>query len=80
MTHKKDVRKFDVKAKLGNFQLAKAKSALRLRVYSREVKVGERQVGRGSLYWWGRSKQIPKRVSWGRFTEMMNRLAYGEDR
>ncbi len=71
-------RKHEVKAELSNFQLSKAKSALTLRIYSRRRKVGELQVGRGSLYWWGKYKQTPKRVNWSKFTEMMNRLAYGE--
>jgi len=68
----------EVKADLSNFQLARAKSALTLQIFSRGEKVGELQVGRGSLYWWGKHRQKSKRVNWARFTEMMNRLAYGE--
>jgi hypothetical protein len=79
MAKAKSVRKHEVKAELSNFELAKAKSALTLRVYSRREKVGELQIGRGSIYWWGAHKQTPKRIGWGRFTKMMNRLAYGED-
>ena len=71
-------RKHEVRAGLSNFQLAKARSALMLRIYSRGRKVGELQVGRGSLYWWGKYKQTSKRVNWSKFTEMMNRLAYGD--
>jgi hypothetical protein len=71
-------RKHEVRAALSNFQLAKARSALMLRIYSRGRKVGELQVGRGSLYWWGKYKQTSKRVNWSKFTEMMNRLAYGD--
>lgn len=78
MAKKGTHRKHEVKAELSNFQLSKAKSALTLRIYSRKRKVGELQVGRGSLYWWGKYKQTPKRVNWSKFTEMMNRLAYGE--
>ena len=73
------VRKHEVRAELSNFQLAKAKSALTLRVYSGGQKVGELQVGRGSLYWWGKHKQTAKRINWSRFTDMMNRLAYGDE-
>jgi len=72
-------RKYEVKAGLSNFELAKAKSALTLRIYSRGRKVGELQVGRGSLYWWGKYKQTSKRVNWSKFTEMMNHLAYGDE-
>jgi hypothetical protein len=70
-------RKFEVKAELENFALAKAKSALRLQIYRRSEKLGEIQVGRGSLYWWGAHRQNAKRVSWGRFADMMGDLAYG---
>ncbi|MCL4798821.1 MAG: hypothetical protein KJ025_04485 [Burkholderiales bacterium] len=76
-TKKKAARKHEVKAELSNFTLAKAKSALTLQIYADGEKVGELQIGRGSLYWWGRHKQTHKRVSWARFTRMMNELAYG---
>lgn len=77
MARKKTVRKHEVRAELSNFTLAKAKSALTLQIYSRGEKVGELQIGRGSLYWWGRSRQIHKRVGWARFTKMMNHITYG---
>lgn len=79
MARKNTNRKHEVKAQLSNFQLAKAKSALTLRIFSSGEKVGELQVGRGSLYWWGKYKQTSKRVNWSKFTEMMNRLAYGDE-
>ena len=72
-------RKHEVRANLSNFQLAKAKSALTLQIFSAEEKVGELQIGRGSLYWWGKHRQKEKRINWTKFTEMMNRLAYGEE-
>jgi hypothetical protein len=78
MAKRKVSRKHEVRAELSNFTLAKAKSALTLEIYARSEKVGELQVGRGSLYWWGKHRQKSKRVSWSRFTDMMNRLAYGE--
>ena len=71
-------RKLEVRAEIENFTLAKAKSALTLQIYSRSEKLGELQVGRGSLYWWGANRQKEKRVAWGRFADMMNELAYGE--
>lgn len=74
---KKKVRKHEVRAALSNFTLAKPKSALTLEIYAGGEKVGELQIGRGSLYWWGRRKQIQTRVSWGRFTKMMDDLVYG---
>jgi hypothetical protein len=75
---KPSTRKHEVKAELANFHLAKAKSALKLEIYSRGEKVGEIQLGRGSLYWWGKQRHLSKRINWERFTEMMNQLAYGE--
>ena len=72
------IKKFEVRAKLANFHLAKAKSALRLEIYARGIKAGELQVGRGSLYWSGHNRKSAKRVDWGRFADMMDRLAYGD--
>ena len=77
MAKAKKARRHTVYASLSNFQLAKAKSALNLYVYSRGEKVGELQVGRGSIYWWGKHWHKPKRLSWSRFTDEMNRIAYG---
>ena len=75
---KSPTRKYRVRAELDNFDLAKAKSALKLQIYTRGEKVGELQMGRGSLYWWGAHRQLEKRISWGRFAEMMDKLAYGK--
>jgi hypothetical protein len=69
--------KFKVRAELDNFELAKARSALKLQIYRRGAKVGELEVGRGSLYWWGAHRQKSKRIGWRRFADMMDRLAYG---
>jgi len=70
---------YEVKAEISNATLAKAKSALTLQIYRRHVKLGEIQIGRGSLFWAGARRQSAKRIHWGRFAEMMDRLAYGKD-
>jgi len=70
------IRKYRVQAELSNLQLAKAKSALRLKIFARGEKVGEIEVGRGSLYWYGAHRQRSKRIGWGVFAEMMDKLAY----
>jgi hypothetical protein len=70
--------KHEVKAALSNFDLAKAGSSLNLQIYANKEKIGELEVGRGSLYWYGRSRHKSKRINWSRFAEMMDRLAYGE--
>jgi hypothetical protein len=74
------VRTYEVKAEIANATLARARSALTLEIYRRQEKLGELQIGRGSLFWAGARRQSAKRVHWGRFAEMMDRLAYGEQR
>jgi hypothetical protein len=71
-------RKHEVKANLANFELAKARSSLTLQIYANKEKIGELEIGRGSLYWQGRKKQRSKRLDWSRFAEMMDQLAYGK--
>jgi hypothetical protein len=71
-------RKHEVKADLANFELAKARSSLNLEIYADREKIGELEIGRGSLYWYGRRKQKSKRIDWSKFAQMMDRLAYGE--
>jgi hypothetical protein len=71
-------RKHEVRANLANFGLARARSALTLEIYANEEKIGELEVGRGSLYWQGGKKQRSKRLNWSRFAEVMDELAYGK--
>ena len=71
-------RKHEVKASLRNGELVKAKSSLRLAVFAEGKKIGELQIGRGSLFWWGHKRKLSKRISWSRFAEMMDQLAYGK--
>ena len=70
-------RKHEVKADLANFELAKARSSLNLQIYADREKIGELEIGRGSLYWYGRRKQKSKRIDWSQFAQMMDRLANG---
>jgi hypothetical protein len=69
--------KHAVKADLKVPGLSKAGSSLTLKIYASRAKLGGITVGRGSLYWYGRYRQKRKRISWTRFAEMMDRLAYG---
>jgi hypothetical protein len=73
------LRTYEVRAEISNATLAKAKSALTLQIYRKQMKLGEIQIGRGSLFWSGARRQSAKRIHWGRFAEMMDRLAYGKD-
>jgi len=70
-------RKFEVRAEVANFTLAKAKSALKLSIYDRDEKLGQLEIGRGSLFWTGAHRQIEKRLNWGRVAQMLDELAYG---
>ena len=71
-------RKHEVKADLANFELAKARSSLNLQIYANDEKIGELEIGRGSLYWHGRNRHRSKRIDWSQFASMMDGLAYGE--
>jgi hypothetical protein len=71
-------RKFEVKVEVANFTLAKAKSALKLNIYSRGEKLGDLQIGQGSLYWTGAHRQIEKRLNWDAVAQKLNELAYGK--
>lgn len=74
----KDKKRFEVRGSVSNLNLTRAGSAIVLEVRSRSGKLGEIQIGQGSLFWWGANRRIRKRIGWGKFAEMMNQLAYGE--
>jgi len=57
--------------------LSKAGSSLTLLIYAHDEKIGEIELGRGSLFWRGGKRQKRKRIGWSRFAEMMDDLAYG---
>ena len=71
-------RKFEVRAEVDNFTLAKAKSALRLQIYSRKEKFGELEIGRGSLRWWSARSPTERRIPWGKFARIMDEIAAGK--
>jgi len=68
-----------VKATIENFELTRAGTSTRLEIYANKQKIGELVIGRGSLSWYGRRRQIKKRIDWSRFAEMMDKLAYGDN-
>jgi len=69
-------RRFKVHATLGNLELTRTGSALKLVIESKGVKLGELEIGRGSLFWWGAHRAKRKRLRWSRFADMLNHLAY----
>lgn len=77
MGRKRLIKKHSVKAHLQVMELAKAGSSLELEIYASKEKLGTLIIGRGSLYWYGRNRHKSKRISWTRFAEMMDELAYG---
>ena len=77
-TRVKRERKHAVRAMLKVHELTKAGTALHIEIFARQEKVGDLEIGRGALYWRGGKRQIRKRVSWSRFAELMDGLAYGE--
>lgn len=77
MAKSKRERKHAVRATLKVHELSKVGTSLHLEIYARAEKVGDVEIGRGSLYWRGGKRQIRKRISWTRFAELMDSLAYG---
>ncbi|CAN5785682.1 hypothetical protein BH18ACI4_BH18ACI4_21200 [soil metagenome] len=78
MTKKRALKKHSVKANLHVMELTRAGSSLDLAIYADKEKIGTLIIGRGSLLWYGGKRQIRKRISWSRFADMMNQLAYGK--
>jgi hypothetical protein len=80
MAVKKAIKRVhEVRAELTNVELVKAKSALKLEIFASKEKLGELEVGRGSIYWRGANKQTKKRINWSKFADMMDALAYGKE-
>lgn len=72
-------RKHEVHAELTNVELVKAKSSLKLELFANQEKIGELEIGRGSMYWRGANRQTSKRIDWSRFAAMMDSMAYGAE-
>jgi hypothetical protein len=68
----------NVKATLNVKELTKAGSSLKLELSANNRRLGELQIGQGSLYWRGKNRKVYKRIDWTSFAEWMNKEAYGE--
>ena len=68
-------RVHSVSAKIGVKELTKAGTAIVLVIDGSDGKLGELEIGRGALYWTGKSRKKAVRISWTRFAEMMDDLA-----
>lgn len=73
-------KRYDVAASLDNVTLAKPSSAIRLEVFKHREKLGELQIRRGSIFWWGAKHQKPKRLRWDRVADAFNELAYPNEK
>ncbi|MEO8193477.1 MAG: hypothetical protein ABI681_06470 [Gemmatimonadales bacterium] len=72
-------RRHAVRAQLTVHELTKAGTSLFLEISALGEKIGELEIGRGSLYWKGGKRHTRKRLPWSRFAELMDKLAYAED-
>jgi hypothetical protein len=77
MAKKRTTRKHSVKAHVHVHQLTKAGTSLDLEIFAHEERLGDLTIGRGAVYWHGANRKSRKRISWTKFAEMMNELAYG---
>jgi hypothetical protein len=71
--------KFSVTAALTNFDLPKAGAAVTLKIYRRGKKLGELEIGRGSISWFGAYWQNAEPMNSGKFAAMMDRETYDSE-
>ena len=71
-------RKHAVRAMFNIHELTKAGTSLTLEISAAGEKIGQLEIGRGGLFWWGGRRHKSKRLSWTRFAEIMDSLAYGD--
>jgi hypothetical protein len=74
---KRRARKHAVRGVMKVHEFSKAGTSLNLEISADGEKIGELEIGRGGLYWWGGHRQKRKGLSWTRFAELMDSLAYG---
>ena len=58
-------------------ELTKAGTSVWIEIHAEGEKIGTIILGRGSIIWYGGKRQKRKRISWSRFAEMMDQMAYG---
>lgn len=80
MKKKPVARKHAVKASIQVHELSKAGTSIEFEIYASGEKIGTLVIGRGSLIWRGGKRQKEKFISWTKFAEQMDRLAYGDKR
>ena len=80
MKKKPTARKHAVKASIQVHELSKAGTSIEFEIYASGEKIGTLVIGRGSLIWRGGKRQKEKPISWTKFAEQMDELAYGDKR
>lgn len=76
MGKKKIEKKHTVRANMQVLELTKAGSSINFEIFADNEKIGTIIIGRGSLTWYGKNRQIGKRISWTKFAEIMDRYSY----
>lgn len=79
MRRKLGGRKHEVWAAIDNIELVRAKSSLHLNVWADGEKIGQLEIGQGSLFWWGKNRHKSKRLNWSQFAKKMDELAYEDE-
>jgi hypothetical protein len=79
MRRKHGGRKHEVWAAIDNIELVRAKSSLHLNVWADGEKIGQLEIGQGSLFWWGKNRHKSKRLNWSQFAKKMDELAYDDE-
>jgi hypothetical protein len=74
---RKVAKKHTVTANVRIMDLTKAGSSMDFEIFAQGEKIGRIVLGRGSIIWFGRNRQIGKRVSWSRFAQLMDEHVYG---
>jgi hypothetical protein len=76
MAKRRSARKHSVYVNLNVPELTKAGSGLELYLFAEGEKLGELEIGRGGIYWRGGNRRKVKRISWTRFAELLDEVAY----
>ncbi len=76
MRKKRADKKHTVAARVQILDLTKAGSSMDFENFANKEKIGHIIIGRGSLTWYGKKRQHGKRISWSRFAELMDEIAY----
>lgn len=75
---KRTPRAHRVTGTLENIDLTKASTALTLKLEHKSGKLGELEIGRGSVTWYGRNRRNGVSWTWTEFAAFMEKHGYGD--